>query len=382
MYAVRDPSGLAGSILSLSEAALFLLSQFDGERTLVMMAEAFRERYGQVVEDETLLGLVDRLEQSRFLDSPGFKAHLKSLQDEYRNAPVREAVCAELWTDVDEARAFMVDMIPNGNGCASSGRVVGLVAPHLDYPRGFPCYRDAYGVLVGRDCPDVVVILGTNHFGQGTSVVATTKAFQTPFGTTAVDESLLQDIERRCEHDLCADEFDHKREHSVELQVICLQHLFGADQFSIVPFMCPNPCGPTGMKPYDGNGVDLDVFARAVGEAVRDDGRDVLLVAGADLSHLGMQFGDSFRIDGEVLTGVESRDRKALDRLIGRDPMSFVESVAHEDNPTRVCSAGCMYVVADALSEATPELLRYHQAFDEEQQVCVTCSAIAYTIPE
>ncbi len=381
MYALRDPSELANDGLTVSEAALFLLSQFDGERTLATMAEAFENRYGQPVADETLLELVERLEQSRLLDSPTFDAFLKSLHDEYRQAPVRESTCADLWTSADEARNYMANMLPNTNGQVATDRVVGLIAPHLDFPRGFPCYREAYGVLTGRDCPERVVILGTNHFGQATSVVATTRAFQTPFGTTAVDESFLRDVEQRCGQNLCTHEFDHKREHSVELQVMCLQHLFGADRFKIVPFLCPNPCGPSGMKPYDGNGVDLDAFANAIGDTLRAGGGDTLLVAGADLSHIGGQFGDAFQIGEEFLSTVESRDRKALERLIDREPTSFVESVARDENPTRICSAGCMYVVAEALSDAKPELLGYHQAFDDEQQICVTCSAIAYTIP-
>ncbi len=381
MFAVRDPSGIAEGVMTISEAALFLLSQFDGERTLAMTAAAFAERYGQPVAEDTLLGLVDRLEQSQLLDGPQFDAYLKSLHDEYRAAATRKAVCADFWPNKDDARAFMSEMLPSRNGEVAAHRVAGLVAPHLDYPRGFPCYRQAYGSLIGRDCPDRVLIFGTNHFGRATSVVATSKPFETPFGITNVDGAFLHEIEQRCGQGLCADEFDHKREHSVELQVMCLQHMFGAENFAIVPFLCPNPCGPTGMKPFDGRGVHLDDFASAIRDAIRESDADTLLIAGADLSHVGQEFGDSFRIDDDFLTTVEARDHDALERLTAREPISFVETVAFEDNPTRICSAGCMYVVAEALPDAEPELLHYHQAFDDQQQVCVTCSAIRYTMP-
>src|SRR4029079_11601775 len=116
--------------------------------------------------------------------------------------------------------------------------LAGLIAPHLDYPRGTPCYADAYGVLATMPPPKRVVILGTNHFGRASSSVATRKDFQTPLGTTRTDREFIAALEQSCGSDLCEHEFDHLREHSVELQVLVLQHLFGANSFTIVPVLC------------------------------------------------------------------------------------------------------------------------------------------------
>jgi AmmeMemoRadiSam system protein B len=252
-----------------------------------------------------------------------------------------------------------------------------LVAPHLDYVRGEPCYVAAYGALRGRPAPTRVVILGTNHFGRSPSVVATVSSFSTPLGTTRPDVAFLEALEKQCGN-LRTYELDHLREHSIELQVTWLQYLFGAGSFEIVPFLCPDPCGPTGTLPSDGQGVDLADFARMLGDLVAAKDGDTLIVAGADLTHVGAAFGDERELDDTFLEEVRQRDVSLLDSLSMSDPASFLRSAAQNGNATRVCSAGCVFVLATALPQTTGTLLRYHQAVDQPSQTCVTCAAIVF----
>jgi AmmeMemoRadiSam system protein B len=197
-------------------------------------------------------------------------------------------------------------------------------------------------------------------------------------GTVRTAVSFLERLEDRCGN-LRTYELDHAREHSIELQVAWLQHLFGSDTFEMVPVLCPDPCGPTGTLPVDGQGVDLREFASILGELLADDPQDTLVVAGADLSHVGAAFGDERRLDDAFLEEVRQRDHRALDELQINDPSAFLERVAEQDNATRICSAGCLYVLAAALPDTTGTVLRYHQAVDQASQTCVTCTAVAFT---
>ncbi len=379
MFAVRDPSGIAEHMLSVSEPGLFILSKFDGDHTLEEVSEAFTSHYGQSVSRSTLVEMAEKLRVGLLLEGPDFEAHMEVLLTAYRASAVRPAGYGKELGDREEAEALLSKMLPLSDGDGGGpGEVVGLIAPHLDFGRGWPCYTDAYVSLRGRRCPTRVCVLGTNHFGRSTSVVGTSKSFETPLGVTDVDTDFLERIEARCGQGLRTFELDHRREHSVELQVICLQHVFGAGSFKLVPFLCHDPCGPTGTKPYDGRGVDLADFADALAAVTAEDEGDTLLVAGADLSHVGAQFGDEFRLDEGYLESVERRDREALRHLESSDPEAFVRVLADADNPTRVCSAGCMFVLARALRDARPTMLRYHQAYDEEQQICVSCTAMTY----
>ena len=51
--------------------------------------------------------------------------------------------------------------------------------------------------------------------------------------------------------------------------------------------------------------------------------------------------------------------------------------MSEDENPTRVCSAGCIFALKAALPEAKAQVLRYHQAVDQESQAGVTCAAVA-----
>ena len=376
-YAVRDPSGISDQSLSMSEPGLFILSQFDGSNTLHEVAEAVQSRYGQAVKHSFLVEMVEKLETGLLLEGPAFDEHMADLLTDYLEADVRPSLFGKEFGDQESAKTYLHDLVPLDNGSpASEGKIVGIVAPHLDFRRGEPCYRDAYGALRHRERPTRVCVLGTNHFGRSTSVVATGKSFETPLGITETDTDFLARIEKRCGHNLRENEFDHRREHSVELQLICLQHLFGVGSFKLVPFL--DPCGPTGTKPYDGCGVDLNDFADALAAVIAEDEGDTLLVAGADLSHVGIQFGDEFKLDEPYLESLSDRDQGALSHLTAGRPEAFVQALANDENKTRVCSAGCMYVVAKVLRDAEVKMLRYHQAFTEEQQICVSCTAMTY----
>ncbi len=379
MFALRDPTGVSEQTLTVSGPAMYILMHFDGTNTLDEVATAFAKQFGESIERAPLEGMVEKLRESLMLEGPEFEERMTQMISAYRAAPYRAASYGDALGTPDEVRSLLSEMIPLTNGeMAVDGHVLGLVAPHLDFPRGWPCYGAAYGALRGRAVPKRVCVLGTNHFGRGTSVVATSKGFETPLGVTEVDVSFLQKLERACGLDLCAHEFDHKREHSVELQVMCLQHMFGVDTFELVPILCPDPTGPTGMEPFDGCGIELGKFADVLATVMADDGEDTLLVAGADLSHVGAQFGDEFQLDAAFLKTVERSDLGALELLETSKPDAFVEILADAQNPTRVCSAGCMFVVGQVLQNATPKRLGYHQAFTEEQQICVSCAAMAY----
>ncbi len=382
MVLVHDPSGLAEGVLSMSLPALQILSLFDGERTLDEIHSAFTERHGEVLERDTLRDMIGHLESAYFLEGAVFEEHYGTLLEDYRSAPTRRMNEPNgFGLDGDDVPTALTRLLPWETNGSSAARIVGLIAPHLDYPRGRPCYIKAYSALSTQKHIRRYVILGTNHFGRSASVVATGNDFETPLGTSKVDVAFLEELERRCGESLRHYELDHLREHSIELQVLLLQQLFGSDAFQIVPFACPSPCGPSGTAPYDGVGVDLRDFALALGELVAEDDTPTCIIAGADLSHVGKFFGDTDELSDEFLQRARDRDRKVLNHIEGNRPDELVAQVAGDDNPTRVCSAGCIYALMTALPDASVRLLDYHQAVNLEASCAVTCAAAVFEAP-
>ena len=146
MFVVSDPSGLATGAVSLSRAAMFILSLMDGEHNLDGIRRVFAEQTGQVLPGEQLAQMVERLDAAHYLDSPTFADHLQSRVDAYRSAPAR--VCADessLGAADDELGATIGRLLA---GCEVSvagpqRQLAGLIAPHLDFTRGRLGYADA-----------------------------------------------------------------------------------------------------------------------------------------------------------------------------------------------------------------------------------------------
>jgi MEMO1 family protein len=384
MVDVIDPSGLAPEGLTLSEAALFVLSKMDGRHSRQDIQAEFMRRQGTFLFSDDIETMIGQLDKALFLESPRFDAHFAELVRQYRAAPARllrdqESLGAPLDGLADYLDALLSMRV--GEEPSRDGRLVGLVTPHLDYARGAPCYAAAFRDLARRTDARRFVILGTNHFGRSGAVVGTRKDFDTPFGAAPHDAEFMRRLDGRCSADLCEQEYDHVREHSVELQVVMLKHLLRDREFSIAPYLCPDPCGPNGTAPRDSRGVDLRDFAAALRAEIEASDVPTCVIAGADLSHVGQYFQDDRDLDRHALRAVEASDRRVLDCILKSDPESLRADISSTGNATNICSAGCTYVLATVLKgRARPRLLHYHQALTREIENCVTCAAMEFTL--
>jgi len=382
---VRDPTHLASAALVVGPEQFLLLTLLDGRRHSEVRA-AFARQVGQTLRAEELDALLDQLDRIGFLEGPGFEAFYAGLVREYQAAPFRPlrdrdnygARAGELPDYLNDALAAAAEAQSGSTASRPSGRLAGIIAPHLDFPRGLPCYADSYYHVRAAEAPQRVVVLGTNHFGRSRSVVATDRDFQTPWGVLPTDRDFLDRLQATCGGNLLPHPLDHLHEHSIELHAIWLHCLLG-DHVRIVPVLCPDPSGPRGTAPGDEGGVDLREFALALGELLRADPVPTLLVASADLSHVGRYFGDDLDLDPDYLSRVQDADETALAFVEASDPEGFREHMARTQNPTNICSVGCIYTLMVALGgDAQTRKLRYHQAVTTEAENAVTCTAFTF----
>jgi AmmeMemoRadiSam system protein B len=189
----------------------------------------------------------------------------------------------------------------------------------------------------------------------------------------------MKRIDERCGVELCTYEYDHVREHSIELHAILLRHVLPKSTFSIASYLCPDPCGPTDTAPRDGHGVDLKKFAEALRDEIAADCVPTCIIASADLSHVGRFFQDESELCDEYLQRIAQSDQKALSFVAASDPEAFRSCVAATSNQTNICSVGCIYALATALRDiAKPEMLYYHQAHIRDLENCVSSTAAVY----
>lgn len=372
---VQDNSRIAPDPLALSPAGYFVLAHLDGERNVAQIQELFTEQFGVSLDADQILELVQVLDNALMLDNEQTATIYQQRVDDYLAGEVRDN--RESWPSEEELRAELSEMlaamltISNGHHKGLKG----LVAPHMDYTRGQACYRAAYSALRSAGPADRYVILGTNHFGLAAGAVATNKDFLTPLGRVSTDRDFLSGLNTRLKPDLFEHEYDHQREHSIELQVHLLQMLYPEQPFSIVPILCPDPSLLVHAGRDEG---ELDKLAIALRKEIAAREDRTIVIAGADLSHVGQRFGDEEVTTPEFLEAIAQFDQSYLTALQERQEDLATANVSLQDNPTRICSLGCIYTLARVFPKAKCKLLAYDQAVDYENETHVTCAALAY----
>ncbi|QOJ14652.1 MAG: AmmeMemoRadiSam system protein B [Planctomycetia bacterium] len=389
LFSVRDPARIATQPLAVSLGGYFVMMCLNGELTVEDVRRLSGEQFGRAIESEQIRTLVDALDQHLYLLTERFEAEYARRVAMYRAAKIRDSrsrweeesvLRAEVRQALEQVSERTTGLLP---GLARGLR--GVVAPHLDYARGGPGYADAFAVVAAAEPARRMVILGTNHFGLSTGVVATGKDSLTPLGLVRTDRELIARIADQMNTDLCADEFDHEQEHSIDLPVHILQHLRPDVDFQIAPFLVPDPSRPVMVgeewTPSNRAAADVGGFARALAESIASDGVPTLIIASADLSHIGQSFGDDTPTTMARMDEVGRSDLDLLGYLERGEPQKLVERVREMRNATRICSVGCLVAQRWALAEAGFQLLRYHQAVSIESETSVSCAAAVLCDP-
>ncbi len=371
VVAIRDPRGYTGSVLMLPPPLLDIVSMFDGEHTLREIQETIMRRHGELLDTARMAGIVDTLDEHGFLDSSAFAERRQAIDRAFLEAPARPATHAGgAYAATPAALRTTMDRFfaePDGPGAIQWGvpagpTLRGLIAPHIDFHRGGPAYAWGYRPLAEHSDADCFVILGTCHAGMTEPFALTTKDYETPLGPAPVDRDLVDGIVRRAGQDLFAGEPAHRTEHSIEFQAVFLRYLF-ADrrEVTIVPILASfvHEALLRGQRPEDDPRVAR--FLDALADTLAGSRRRACVIAGADLAHVGPQFGDPDEVTPGWLRDVERDDRELLATVQAADPHAFFELARRDGDRNRVCGLSPIYALLRLLPAARGEVRRYAQ---------------------
>jgi len=405
-YAVRDPLGLAHEPILVPAEVLFIMSLMNGENTVLDMQVEFTKRNGVLIMSDKITNLLQELEVRGFLDSPTFHQRLREIEEAYAKTATREASHSgqAYPSTLPELEAFLNDIVPLPDGrqpgqpvgsvgssagsapvepvdCVerSASRLLpkGLIAPHIDIDRGRQAYSQAYSALVGTEKPHTAVIFGTGHYADGNTYILTKKDFATPLGTSRYDHEFCERLTSAYPADMRRGELAHRAEHSIEFQVLFLQHLYGTDSGpSIVPILGTSFDHLMGDHTSPSEIDEVGAFVGALEAAIAACPGKVLLIAGADLCHVGPKFGAQNALDTEALQRIEAEDRKALEAGIREGADAFYREVARIENHNHICSVTSIYTVLKTLENEKSELLHYGMALEDEGHAAVGFSAV------
>jgi hypothetical protein len=399
LICLRDPSGLAPEPIMLGMGAYFLVTLFDGTNSTLDLQAAFSHRFGEVIPSEKIRELVAALDRAYFLDSPAFAERVRSVREEFRQSPSRVAALAGLCYETEPSRLraeiesfferpnapgrdALAAPAPASSTAAAAGGLAGLIAPHIDPRRGAAAYAWAYNELRRRERPELIVILGTSHYGAGPELFsATRKNYLTPLGAVPTDRAFVERLAARYAGsrggDLFADEMLHRNEHSIEFQALFLAWALGVEGYQVAPILVSSfhQMVRDGERPAANERVAR--FLDALREELAAERRRVLILAGVDFAHVGRKFGDSFGVDDGVTERVRREDLALIETIKAGDPGGFFADIAREGDQRKICGLAPMYTQLELLSGRRARLLHYDIALEPQTDSLVSFASLA-----
>lgn len=209
---------------------------------------------------------------------------------------------------------------------------VAALLPHAGYRYSGAVAGAGYRKLATLGRPEAVVILGTNHTGLGGSItVAEPGTWEIPLGEVEVPGELA----RKVAEAVGADQSDlpFSEEHSVEVQLPFLYHLFG-----------PLPTVPVVVQHLSAS--QAQAAGMSLGQLL--SGRPVALLASTDFTHY------------EPDPVAREKDRRALAPILNLDLPGFLETVVRRR--ISICGVGAialLLVAARELGLLGTELVAY-----------------------
>jgi AmmeMemoRadiSam system protein B len=406
---LADARQVSDRVVFVAPAAQLIFPLMDGQKSL----DEIVQQVGRGLTRKDLENLVAQLDAAGLLFGPTFNSMLEKMRKEFDSAttlpPGPTAALADALLDADiqakggtpptdEERPalaaqvlrmamdqWIAQALKDAPNPSLDTLPAAVVAPHIDYPRGWLNYASVWGRLRIADRPDRVVILGTNHFGEGTGVTGCDKGYESPFGTSQPDTQLIDALKKHLGPDqsakLFANRYDHEREHSIELQIPWIHHCLGADDAGnhckVMGVLIHDPTVNNGES-YDGNGLALEPFIKAMKAALAELPGKTLIVASADLSHVGPAFGDQVELAGDSEQAVAMRnkvfasDRDMIQLVMERKPDELVAAMSWQQNPTRWCSIGNLVATLKIVEPASVDLYNFAASMDEQGTTLVS----------
>ncbi len=381
---LRDPLQYSEAVVYVPGQTASILGLFDGQHSLLDIQAAFVRRFGTLLFREQIEEVIQSLDEHLLLDSPRFAAHRAAVEEEFRSARTRTARLAGK-SYAPEASALRQQLnsyftAPEGPRdtppSPSAGKLAGLVLPHIDFARGGPWYAWGYRELEGTPPVDRWVILGTVHAPIEHAFALTRKDFETPLGTVETDQEFVERILTVVGSQYLEDELAHRGEHSIEFQAVFLRHRIpSTSRVRVVPILCGSLHRFVEDRRSPGEGREIEAFVAALGETMAAMGGRSVVMASADLAHVGPRFGDPRPITPGQLREVADADREMLAAVEAGDAEVVFRSVARDGDRRRICGLPPIYAALRLLPGARGTLLRYGQWPDP--QGTVTFAAVA-----
>ena len=362
---IRDPFRYADAMLVLPPPLIPCLMLFDGDHDEGDLRVVLSRITDSVEVGDLARHLAGTLSGGGFLEDDVFARLRDARHEAFAAAGRREVVHAGSAYPEDPAalRDWAARGLAGGPALAGEeGTVMGIAAPHVSPVGGWRSYAAAYAALTPDLRDRTFVILGTSHYGMPGRFGLTRKAFATPLGVTAVDTARVDALVEQGGPAAAPEDYCHAIEHSIEFQVVFLQHLYGPD-VRILPILC-GPLGAGAGRPAPRDDAEVRQFIAALSTVCAAAG-EVVWVLGIDMAHIGQRYGHGTAVvAGEgPMREIAELDRERCGRIAAADPQRCWELVeaGGQGDPLHWCGSSPAFVFLEAARPRRGVLRSYEQ---------------------
>lgn len=360
---IRDPYHYTDATLVVPPPLVQALECFDGQQSTLDLRSELVRITGEIQVGDLEQHLFDSLNDAGFLENDRYRELKEQREAEFAGQRIREPVFAGS-AYPEDADALSEQLTRRVGRSEGSTATVAIAAPHASPEAGWETYRAAYQALPPRERVDgkTIVILGTSHYGAPDRFGLTRKQFLTSFGAAQTDVKLIDELQSAAPSAIRMEDYCHAVEHSIEFQIVFLQHLYGPN-VRVLPILC----GPFVKSIYEGGLPEKNdavaAFFDALGNIAARESERLLWVLGVDMAHIGQRYGDPLRATanlGEMLA-IEQRDRQRIERINAGDAEGYWSLVQEAHDDLKWCGAAPIYTFMRTMPSLRSELLDYHQ---------------------
>lgn len=361
---LRDPLRLSDMTIAIPQPLAPLLGLMDGTRDAAGLEAALQVRTGVRLAPGLLPKLLADLDAALLLDNDRFAEFKAEALRAFRQAPFRPLTTdnASFPPQPDLASAQFrdyVDALPPAAPSANDRPIRGLISPHIDYQRGGPVYAEVWRAATQAvQEAELVIALGTDHRGSDGTLTLTHQSYATPLGILPTDGQIVEALSKALgEETTFVEELHHKSEHSIELAAGWLHFARDGKPVPLVPILCGSFAA---FVAGEGNPAGHKPFAKAT-EVLREvmAHRRTLVVAAADLAHVGPAFGDPYGLDFIARAQLRQADERLLASVYSGDAESFFEQLKAEGDRRNVCGLPPIYLTLRLLGKTSGEPAGY-----------------------
>jgi hypothetical protein len=349
MVLLQDPLRLGDKAIAIPRPVAPLLALMDGTRDEESLEAALRVRTGVRLAPGLLTRLLSDLDEALLLDNDRFAAALEVTRQAYRQAAFRPLTLdgASFPSDPGAASAQLqgyLDSLPVDAGPPLESIVRGVISPHIDYQRGGSVYAEVWraAAQAAREA-ELAIIFGTDHRGGPGTLTLTRQSYATPWGILPTEAAVVDALAAALGEDVVfSEELHHRNEHSIELAAVWLHFVRAGNPIPMVPILCgsfaPFVAGDWDPASYSPFVVALDVLSSVL------HSQRTLVVAAADLAHMGPAFGDSLGLDFIGRAQLRNSDERLLQAVCAGDATAFFQQLQVEGDRRHVCGLPPIYL--------------------------------------